>query len=234
MACVDPRRGVVRAQERLADAVGRPTSSCWRSTRHPVRCSSPTRNGLGSHHPTPGVLRLRSRIRSATRSLAAAPVTTSPGRRTWELVDPWTRRGGSGPWPRRCDSRRSSPTCTGSPTGCRSRVLGDRGDAEDVAQEALARTHVRWARLCDRPEGGIVPGGHQPRHRPAPTAGAGTTESRSEPVAWSRRTLSERIDLARALRRPVAAPTPSRRAAVPGGLARARGGRRSSVARRAR
>jgi DNA-directed RNA polymerase specialized sigma24 family protein len=35
------------------------------------------------------------------------------------------------------------------------RILGDRGDAEDVAQEALARTSVRWSRLEDRPEGWV-------------------------------------------------------------------------------
>jgi RNA polymerase sigma-70 factor (sigma-E family) len=35
------------------------------------------------------------------------------------------------------------------------RILGDRGDAEDVAQEALARAAVRWARLADRPEGWV-------------------------------------------------------------------------------
>ena len=36
------------------------------------------------------------------------------------------------------------------------RVLGDRGDAEDVAQEAMARTHLRWDRLAERPEGWVV------------------------------------------------------------------------------
>jgi RNA polymerase sigma-70 factor (sigma-E family) len=36
------------------------------------------------------------------------------------------------------------------------RILGDRGDAEDVAQEALARAAVRWARLEDRPEGWVT------------------------------------------------------------------------------
>jgi RNA polymerase sigma-70 factor (sigma-E family) len=35
------------------------------------------------------------------------------------------------------------------------RILGDRGDAEDVAQEALARAVVRWSRLEDRPEGWV-------------------------------------------------------------------------------
>jgi RNA polymerase sigma-70 factor (sigma-E family) len=36
------------------------------------------------------------------------------------------------------------------------RILGDRGDAEDVAQEALARAAVRWPRLKDRPEGWVT------------------------------------------------------------------------------
>lgn len=36
------------------------------------------------------------------------------------------------------------------------RILGERGDAEDVAQEALARALVRWAALADRPEGWVV------------------------------------------------------------------------------
>jgi RNA polymerase sigma-70 factor (sigma-E family) len=36
------------------------------------------------------------------------------------------------------------------------RMLGDRGDAEDVAQEALARAALRWSRLEDRPEGWVT------------------------------------------------------------------------------
>jgi RNA polymerase sigma-70 factor (sigma-E family) len=35
------------------------------------------------------------------------------------------------------------------------RILGDRGDAEDVAQEALARAAVRWSVLSDGPEGWV-------------------------------------------------------------------------------
>lgn len=80
------------------------------------------------------------------------------------------------------------------------KVLGDRGDAEDVAQEALARTHVRWARLRDRPEGWVVTVATnlaidrlRRRNR--------STETGSEPVALVEVHLSERIDLARALRR---------------------------------
>ncbi|HEY1827215.1 MAG TPA: SigE family RNA polymerase sigma factor [Acidimicrobiales bacterium] len=36
------------------------------------------------------------------------------------------------------------------------KILGDRGDAEDVAQEALARALVRWARVGDRPHGWVT------------------------------------------------------------------------------
>ena len=36
------------------------------------------------------------------------------------------------------------------------RVLGDRGDAEDVAQEALARAAIRWACLAEQPNGWVV------------------------------------------------------------------------------
>jgi RNA polymerase sigma-70 factor (sigma-E family) len=80
------------------------------------------------------------------------------------------------------------------------KVLGDRGDAEDVAQEALARAHVRWVRLRDRPEGWVVTVAtnlaiDRLRRR------SRTTESRREPVALVETHLSERIDLARALRR---------------------------------
>jgi RNA polymerase sigma-70 factor (sigma-E family) len=80
------------------------------------------------------------------------------------------------------------------------RVLGDRGDAEDVAQEALARTHVRWARLRDNPEGWVVTVStnlaiDRLRRRRR------TVESGGEPVALVEMHLSERIDLARALRR---------------------------------
>ena len=36
------------------------------------------------------------------------------------------------------------------------RILGDRADAEDAAQETMARTHLRWSRLSDRPHGWVV------------------------------------------------------------------------------
>src|SRR5580692_9500309 len=36
------------------------------------------------------------------------------------------------------------------------RILGDQGDAEDVAQETLARAVIRWSRLEERPEGWVT------------------------------------------------------------------------------
>jgi RNA polymerase sigma-70 factor (sigma-E family) len=35
------------------------------------------------------------------------------------------------------------------------RMLGDRSEAEDIAQETLARATLRWARLHERPEGWV-------------------------------------------------------------------------------
>ncbi len=80
------------------------------------------------------------------------------------------------------------------------RVLGDRGDSEDVAQEALARAHLRWGRLREKPEGWIVTVAtnlsidrHRRRRR--------LTSLGSEPLAIVDMHQAERIDLARALRR---------------------------------
>ncbi|HLX89379.1 MAG TPA: sigma-70 family RNA polymerase sigma factor [Acidimicrobiales bacterium] len=80
------------------------------------------------------------------------------------------------------------------------RVLGDRGDAEDVAQEALARSHLHWARLSARPEGWVVTVAtnlaidrHRRRRRQPATI--------DEPLALVDPHLTERIDLARAMRR---------------------------------
>lgn len=80
------------------------------------------------------------------------------------------------------------------------RVLGDRGDAEDVAQEALARAHLRWARLREKPEGWVVTVAtnlsidrHRRRRR--------LSNLVNEPLALVDIHLTERIDLARALRR---------------------------------
>lgn len=79
------------------------------------------------------------------------------------------------------------------------RVLGDRGDAEDVAQEALARTALRWARLASRPQGWVVRVSvnlaidqyRRRRRAPAPmVGGAAVTDEHA----------AERLDLARALR----------------------------------
>jgi len=36
------------------------------------------------------------------------------------------------------------------------RVLGRRGDAEDVAAEALARAYTRWSRVCGYPEAWVA------------------------------------------------------------------------------
>jgi RNA polymerase sigma-70 factor (sigma-E family) len=80
------------------------------------------------------------------------------------------------------------------------RILGERGDAEDVAQEALARALVRWSRLADRPEGWVTTVAtnlaidriRRRRTQATPMIG---------PVAVVDRHLPERIDLANALRR---------------------------------
>jgi RNA polymerase sigma-70 factor (sigma-E family) len=80
------------------------------------------------------------------------------------------------------------------------RILGDRGDAEDVAQEALARAHLRWARLRERPEGWIVTVAtnlsidRQRRRRRLSVLV-------NEPLAIVDIHMAERVDLARALRR---------------------------------
>jgi len=80
------------------------------------------------------------------------------------------------------------------------RILGNRQDAEDMAQEALARAHLRWQRLEDRPEAWVVTVTTNlsidriRRRRTLPTAGG-------SPVALVDAHLAERMDLARALRR---------------------------------
>jgi RNA polymerase sigma-70 factor (sigma-E family) len=80
------------------------------------------------------------------------------------------------------------------------RILGDRGDAEDVAQEALARTAQRWSRLADRPEGWVsrvasnlaIDRFRRRRHaQPTPTGPLGVVDPH----------LGERGDLVVALRR---------------------------------
>lgn len=80
------------------------------------------------------------------------------------------------------------------------RMLGDRQDAEDAAQETLARAHLHWARLRDRPEGWVVSVvtnlsiDRLRRRRRPPISGSG-------PVALVDVHLPERVDLARAIRR---------------------------------
>ena len=94
------------------------------------------------------------------------------------------------------------------------RILGDRGDAEDVAQEALARAAVRWSRLKDRPEGWVTRVAsnlaidrYRRRKRPAPPL--------TGPVGIVDPHLGERGDLVVALRRLPAATARSRRPALP-------------------
>jgi RNA polymerase sigma factor (sigma-70 family) len=80
------------------------------------------------------------------------------------------------------------------------RVLGDRGDAEDVAQETLARANLRWQRLRERPEGWVVTVAtnlaidRYRRRRRQPS-------ERTERLALVDAHLAERMDLAEALRR---------------------------------
>lgn len=80
------------------------------------------------------------------------------------------------------------------------RILGDRGDAEDVAQEACARAAVRWDRLAERPEGWVVRVAanlaidrYRRRRRPLPDPWTGFSVADAD--------AAERLDLARALRR---------------------------------
>jgi RNA polymerase sigma factor (sigma-70 family) len=80
------------------------------------------------------------------------------------------------------------------------RLLGDRCDAEDAAQEALARAHLHWARLDEHPEGWVVSVttnisiDRLRRRRRPPTRG-------SEPVSLVDAYLPERLDLVRAIKR---------------------------------
>jgi RNA polymerase sigma-70 factor (sigma-E family) len=80
------------------------------------------------------------------------------------------------------------------------RILGDRLDAEDVAQETLARTSIRWSKLHERPEGWVsrvasnlaIDRYRRRRRRPElPTGPVGVVDER----------LGERGDLVAALRK---------------------------------
>jgi RNA polymerase sigma-70 factor (sigma-E family) len=80
------------------------------------------------------------------------------------------------------------------------RILGDRSEAEDIAQETLARATLRWERLHDRPEGWITRVAsnlaldryrRRRRRPPFPTGPLGIVDDRAV----------ERSDLVTALRR---------------------------------
>jgi RNA polymerase sigma-70 factor (sigma-E family) len=80
------------------------------------------------------------------------------------------------------------------------KILGDRGDAEDVAQEALARALTRWWRLESEPHGwvsrvasNLAIDRYRRRGRSLPTS--------SEPSGSVDPYQSERVDLAEALAR---------------------------------
>lgn len=80
------------------------------------------------------------------------------------------------------------------------RILGDRSDAEDVAQEALARAALRWSRLHERPEGWVCRVASNQaidryrRRRRQPQIAVG-------PVGIVDERLGERADLVAALRK---------------------------------
>src|ERR1044071_1317457 len=78
------------------------------------------------------------------------------------------------------------------------RLLGDREDARDVAQETLARVHEHWSRLADEPHGWVatvasslaIGRWRRGRRSAAPVATAVGRDDRA----------AERVDLVRALR----------------------------------
>jgi RNA polymerase sigma factor (sigma-70 family) len=79
------------------------------------------------------------------------------------------------------------------------KILGDRGESEDIAQETLARALVRWSRLEDRPHGwvsrvasNLAIDGYRRRRRMSEQTPA---LSVVDPL------VVERVDLADALRR---------------------------------
>lgn len=80
------------------------------------------------------------------------------------------------------------------------RVLGERGEAEDVAQEALARAVLRWPALADRPHGWVVRVAgnlaidrYRRRRRTPLRAEVG--------VEWAEAGAADRLDLAASLAR---------------------------------
>jgi RNA polymerase sigma-70 factor (sigma-E family) len=81
------------------------------------------------------------------------------------------------------------------------RLLGDRSEAEDVAQEACARAYSRWTRVADYAEpwcvrvaGNLALDVLRARTRAAKRAGGGESEPAAATAA-----VDERVDLQRAL-----------------------------------
>jgi len=77
------------------------------------------------------------------------------------------------------------------------KILGDRGDAEDIAQESLARANVRWTRVPAYPEpwvvrveGNLAIDRSRRRARPVPAASSPAVDL-----------VDVRLDLRRALER---------------------------------
>jgi RNA polymerase sigma-70 factor (sigma-E family) len=80
------------------------------------------------------------------------------------------------------------------------RIVGDRPEAEDIAQEALARASLRWPRLHEHPEGWVsrvsfnLAIDRYRRRRREPRVALG-------PIGVVDDEVSERVDLVAALRR---------------------------------
>ena len=110
------------------------------------------------------------------------------------------RGAATGPGPGAAGFEEAFPTLFALAYRVSYRILGDRADGEDVAQEALARAHLRWIALGAHPEGWIVTVATRlaidrvRRRRRAPVP-------RREQLALVDNHIAERLDLARALRR---------------------------------
>src|SRR5512132_3123 len=107
-------------------------------------------------------------------------------------------------------------------------VTRDRGDAEDLLQDAYGRAPVRWRRLRDyqAPEAWVRRGRVSARHRPGqarPPAGRRVAAAPATPLAVGR-TVGRIAGPVRRPARPAGRPAPGGGAALPGRTAR-RGGR---------